>query len=416
MHTIGSTIAGWHLVRELHQGSMAVTYEVRPEGAEVDGRPVPAGRYVLKLMFLRDPSFQERLRRVGEAQRGIQHPHLVDIIDVIDAEGSVGVVSRFVDGTDLASWAAAGHDVPDVIQLFRKLVDGLMAAHERGLVHRNLKPQKVRITADGTPLIHDFMLGKTLTTTSAAALTQMGTTFGTPQYMSPEQFRGAGDVDARADLFSLGCLLFELLTGRRAFDGQGLMDIYKQVAEGAAPAPSSVNPAVPEAVDALVADLLAVDRDARPASARVVAERLDREPELRNLQGLPPLDAPPPPSTTTPPPAADRPATHGDTLMPPADLPISDDDTDIHDLAAPEITAEAPMPNLPGPAVAPSEPRPSHDVAAADPRPRQGISAPVPPPPFAASGASGNVWLALLLLLIGLLAAVVGLLAGVYLF
>jgi len=415
MHSIGSTIAGWHLVRELHQGSMAVTYEVRPEGAEVDGEPVPAGRYVLKLMFLRDPSFQERLRRVGEAQRGIQHPHLVDIIDVIDTAGSVGVVSRFVEGTDLASWASERHDVADVVVLFRKLVDGLMAAHERGLVHRNLKPQKVRITSDGTPLIHDFMLGKTLTTDSTAALTQMGTTFGTPQYMSPEQFRGAGDVDARADLFSLGCLLFELLTGRRAFDGQGLMDIYQQVSQGSAPAPSSVNPAVPAEVDALVAHLLAVDRDARPASARVVAERLDREPVLRALQGLDPIDAPPPPSTTTPPPAADRPTSHGDTLMPFADLAISDDDTDIHDLVAPEITADVPFPDMPGPAADPTEDIPDA-VAAADPRPRSGISAPVPQPPFAASGASGNVWMGLLLLMLGVLAAVLGLLAGSFVF
>ena len=295
MLSVGSTIHGWHVRRELHQGSMAITYEVRPEGAQVDGTTVRDGRYVLKIMFLRDPSFQERLRRVGHAQKGLTHPHLVDIIDVLDLDGSVAVISRYVEGTDLAAWAQQGHDVRDVIVLFRKLVDGLVAAHERGLVHRNLKPQKVRITEDGAPLIHDFMLGKTLTTDSATALTQMGTTFGTPQYMSPEQFRGAADVDARADLFSLGCLGFELLTGRRAFDGQGLMDIYKQVSSGEAPAPSSINPAVPPEVDALIAHLLAVDRDERPASARVVAERLDRHPVLLALQGRAPLDAPPAP-------------------------------------------------------------------------------------------------------------------------
>ncbi len=296
MLTVGSTTQGWNVRRELHQGSMAVTYEVEPEGVEVDGTPVPAGRYVLKMMFLRDPSFQERLRRVGEAQKGLQHPHLVDIIDVLDIDGSVAVVSRYVEGTDLATWSQDEHPVGDVLVLFRKLVDGLVAAHDRGLVHRNLKPQKVRITPEGEPLIHDFMLGKTLSTDSARALTQMGTTFGTPQYMSPEQFRGAADVDARADLFSLGCLLFELLTGRRAFDGQGLMDIYKQVSSGAAPKASTLNSAVPPAVDALVADLLAIDRDARPASARVVAERLDMDPVLLKLQGKAPLDAPPPPA------------------------------------------------------------------------------------------------------------------------
>jgi serine/threonine protein kinase len=423
MHDIGSTMAGWQLVRVLHQGSMAVTYEVRPDGARSDGVLVPRGRYVLKLMFLRDPSFQERLRRVGEAQRGARHPHLVDIVDVIDVDGSVGVVSPYVDGVDLATWAQAGHPVPEVVVLFRKLVDGVVAAHDRGLVHRNLKPQKVLITADGEPHLHDFMLGKTLTTDSAAALTQMGTTFGTPQYMSPEQFRGAADVDARTDLFSLGCLLFELLTGRRAFDGTGLMDIYQQVSKGSAPPPSTLNPEVPPALDALVAALLAVDRDARPASARIVADRIDHDPTLRALCGLAPLDPPPPPSTTTPPPPSrvESPAleplpegveprrakSSGDTLLPPSDpWPGSDDDTDI---------LEEP-PDVPGPAADPTLEEAPDAIAAADPRPKRGISAPVPPPPLAASGTSGNVWMAILLVVLGVLAAVLGLVAGSFVF
>jgi eukaryotic-like serine/threonine-protein kinase len=409
MLDIGSTIAGWQIVRELHQGSMAVTFEVR--------RPDLDGRYALKLMYLRDPSFQERLRRVGEAQKGLSHPHLIDVVDVIDFEGAPGIVSRYVEGTDLSTWAAAEQrPLPQVIEVFRQLVDGLVTAHERGLIHRNLKPQKVLIDANGVPHLHDFMLGKTLSAESKVAVTQMGTTFGTPQYMSPEQFRGAADVDARTDLFSLGSLLFELVTGRRAFDGKGLMDIYKQVSASDYPAPSSLRPDVPPELDALVANLLAVERDDRPPSARVVAERLDHDPVFRALRGLAPLYAPPPPSTTTPPPPprAVRPA--GMTLMPESidfgdlDELADDDDTDIRpqDILAGSGDASSPRPRRSGGRHA-LTPLGIDRFDSFDPGESSDLSPVVPPPPL---GPDTRAWMGVLAVLLGAIVIAASLLCG----
>ena len=276
MLQIGDTVDGFHVVRPLHEGSMAVTYEVT--------RPPSEERLALKLMYLRDPQFQERLRRTAEAQRGFEHPHLVSVLDVVEIDGAPGVVSRFVDGLPLSRWIAMGpHPVAKVLEVARGIARGLAAAHERGLVHRNLKPQKILIDADETPHVHDFMLGKVLSTEAEKAVTQMGTTFGTPQYMAPEQFRGASSVDERADVFSMGCILFEMVTGRRAFDGTGVVEIYQQVASGDRPKVHDVRADCPEALEALVVDMLAPDPDDRIPSVRELVSRLDGDPELRLL-------------------------------------------------------------------------------------------------------------------------------------
>ena len=271
----GTVIGGWTVDELLHQGSMATTFRVQREGV-----PSP---HVLKLLFLRDPAFQERLRRAADVLITVRHPNLVSVVELVEHEGMQGIVSRFVEGTDLATWSATEQrPLTAVIKVFRQLTQGLRAAHDHGLVHRNLKPAKVLIDLTGRPHVHDFMLGKVLATSPEDAVTQLGTTFGTPQYMAPEQFRGAAGVDERADLFSLGCLLFELVAGRRAFEGQGLMEIYQNVSQGVRDDLTTVRSDVPPALERLVRDLTAPDPADRPDSARAVIDRLS-EPELRAL-------------------------------------------------------------------------------------------------------------------------------------
>jgi serine/threonine protein kinase len=111
----------------------------------------------------------------------------------------------------------------------------------------------------------------------------MGTTFGTPQYMAPEQFRGASNVDERADVFSMGCILFEMVTGRRAFDGTGVVEIYQQVANGDRPKMHDLRADCPPALEALVARMLAPDPDERIPSVRELVAQLDGDAELRSL-------------------------------------------------------------------------------------------------------------------------------------
>lgn len=378
----GERVGGWTVVRTMHDGNLAVTYEVRRAG---DG-----SRYALKLLHLRDPTFQERLRRTADALSKVAHPNLVGIIEAVEHEGAPGVVSRYVDGLPLDAWAASGRSLPEVLEVMRGLADALHAVHERGLVHRNLKPQKVIVTPDGHPMVHDFLLGKLLGTNPDDRMTQMGTTFGTPQYMSPEQFQGAGKVDARADLFSLGCLSYEMLTGQRAFEGRNLMTIYEKVLMGDRGELTMLRPDVPPAVVRLIDDLLAPDRDDRPPSAQAVAVRLDTDPALRMARGL---GATPPPTKRSGPPV---PMSAGETIAPepePTDETDPDGPLPMHRFAAPSIPPtdldeeEGPMPTM--------VPLTPEEVAAM-----------VPPPPPLVSPRMVGIWLALLALLLACLVGV----------
>jgi len=372
MLDIGDTVQGLHVVRLLHEGSMAVTYEVEREGTQ--------GRLALKLLHIRDPEFQRRLRRTGQAQRSFVHPNIVAVIDTVEIDGAPGVVSRFVDGDTLNEWIARGpHGLPAVLAVARGIAAGLGAAHERGLIHRNLKPQKVIVDADGVPHIHDFMLGKVVGPGPDNAMTQMGMTFGTPQYMAPEQFRGAAAVDERADLFSLGCLLYEMLAGQRAYDGAGLMDIYEKVLASDRVALSDLRADVPPAVVELVGRLLAVDAEARPGSADEVVEALDSEPDLRAARGLAPLGASLDDAVA---PDAQAPTRRGGgaTLM-----PAVDDGFEELVLGTTSPAGEPTGPTV-APAVDPAEP-----------------GAQVPPPPSLVNADNRAVWMAMLgLLVVGL--------------
>ncbi len=276
MLQVGSTVDGWHIDRVIHQGSMAVTFAV--------SHPSRPTTCAMKLLFMQEPSFQERLRRAGEALRTIRHPNLLPIVDVVVIEGKVAVVSDYIEGTNLTGWVAAKErNLTELVQLFRKASLGLRAAHAHGLVHRNLKPAKILVDLTDHPYVHDFMLGKVMSVETEKAVTQMGTTFGTPQYMAPEQFRGAASVDERADVFSMGCILFEMVTGRRAFDGTGVIEIYQQVANGIRPKVHELRGDCPPALEVLVAEMLAPDPDARIPSIRELVNRLDSDGELRQL-------------------------------------------------------------------------------------------------------------------------------------
>jgi serine/threonine protein kinase len=269
---IGSSVGRYRIEALIGEGDLASTYRV-----SADGTP-----YALRVLVVRDSGFSERLRRASLAQANVAHPNLLRVVDVIEANGSPGVVTEFVEGTDLESWIAQGPHRPlEVLILFRQMVDGVRAAHASGLIHRNLKPSKVLIgrAVDGGPRVQiaDFLLGKVRQNEGGgAAVTQLGTTFGTPQYMSPEQFRGAASVDERADLFALGCLLYEMSTGRRAFEGKNLLDVYGQVSSGKYRPVDEVRPGLPPWVGQIVSKLLAPEPGDRIQSAAILLEELIR--------------------------------------------------------------------------------------------------------------------------------------------
>jgi hypothetical protein len=219
-----------------------------------------------------------RVRVLREAQamgRLGAHPHIVTVFDLGEENGQPYLVTELMGGGDLEGLveaATAGHvPVEHVLELGKGICKGLAFAHEQGLVHRDLKPGNVWLTTDGQPKIGDFGLALPL---GRSRLTQEGTIVGTVAYLPPEQALG-GEVTPRADLYSLGALLYELLTGRPPFVGDDMVSVISQHINTPPVAPSWHAPACPRALEALVLRLLAKDPAERPPSATDVLAALE---------------------------------------------------------------------------------------------------------------------------------------------
>ncbi|MEQ1502542.1 MAG: serine/threonine-protein kinase [Myxococcota bacterium] len=305
MLQIGSKVGRYQVESLIGEGDLASTWKVSASGAT----------YALRVLVVRDQGFRERLWRASTAQANVDHPNLLRVVDVIEADGSPGVVTEFVEGTDLETWIAAGpHRIAEVLTLFHQMVAGVRAAHAAGLLHRNLKPSKVLIgrEPDGAPRVRiaDFLLGKVRSTAGAgAAVTQLGTTFGTPQYMSPEQFRGAASVDERGDLFALGCLLYEMATGQRAFDGPNLLEVYQQVSNCQYRPVNEARAGLPKWVGDVVGGLLKPEPADRIQTADLLLAKI-RAIEAAMIPATPPPSPTPRPAPplSVPKPAGQRPS------------------------------------------------------------------------------------------------------------
>jgi serine/threonine protein kinase/tetratricopeptide (TPR) repeat protein len=217
----------------------------------------------------------ERFRREARVAARLSHPSVVHVYDLVEDGSGLSIVMEYVEGRTLALLLADGLPEPALaVRLARDVAEGLAAAHAAGLVHRDLKAENVILTADGRAKILDFGLAKpVLDREGDESLTAHGTVIGTCHTMAPEQASG-GDVDARADLFSLGVLLYEMLTGRSPFRGSNSLDTLKRVITHHPPPVSALRPDLPRDLSLLVEHLLAKDREARPRSAGEVARNL----------------------------------------------------------------------------------------------------------------------------------------------
>jgi hypothetical protein len=224
---------------------------------------------------------------------------------------------EFLRGKTLEAVLAEGAalDWREVLRTAARLAEGLHHAHSHGIVHRDIKPANIMVLATGEPKIMDFGVAKL----DAAQLTTGGMVFGSPSYMSPEQAQGHA-LDARSDLFALGAVLYEMLTGKKAFPGRELATILMRVAHEDPPAPSTVNAAVPPAVDAVLARALAKDPAARYPSGRALAEDLEDVLAGRAPRHVAGWMAPGRPKTGTSPRIGAAPAAPAPTALPAADL------------------------------------------------------------------------------------------------
>jgi serine/threonine-protein kinase len=262
------------------------------------GRDVRLGREVaikvLRADLARDPSFQARFRREAQAAAALNHPSIVAVYDTGDETPGLGpnghapyIVMEYVDGRTLRDvLKAEGRLHPQrAMEIAADICAALDFSHRTGIVHRDIKPANVMITKAGTIKVMDFGIARAVAD-NAVTVTSTHAVIGTAQYLSPEQARGE-KVDARSDVYSLGCLLYELVTGYPPFTGDSPVAVaYQHVRENAIP-PSQVNPDVPAAVDAIVMKALAKNAMNRYQTAGEMRTDLLRAMSGRPVQAEP---------------------------------------------------------------------------------------------------------------------------------
>ncbi|MCM2416601.1 protein kinase [Streptomyces sp. RKAG293] len=240
----------------------------------------------------REPSFRERFRREARSVARLSHTNVVAVHDSgedvrPDGVTALYIVMEYVEGATLSSLLREAAERPSslsparALEIIADVLRALTASHEQGLIHRDIKPANIMVTSRNVVKVMDFGIARALQAGSTS-LTQHGMTIGTPQYISPEQVLGR-DIDARSDLYSVGCLLFEMLTGRVPFDGDSALTIAYQHVQQPPPAPSGINRAVGPEVDALVDRALQKAPAHRFPTAEVMREAVEHTAlQMRN--------------------------------------------------------------------------------------------------------------------------------------
>ena len=291
----GDIVDRYAIEAPLGSGGMADVFRVRHTATD--------GLHALKVLRSGNPKVRDRLMQEARVQAALRHPNVVAVTDVIDVEGSPGLIMEYVDGPSLVEWLE--HDRPPLserLELFRAVLRGVRAAHDLGVVHRDLSPHNILVqrTADGPhPKVTDFGIAKVLDPERAAAhKTWAGHPMGTPAFMAPEQVRDASDVDQRADIWALGSLLYLMVSDRLAFEGEDILQIFNKIDRAEYPEPPA---GLPPGVVAAIRGCLTVDRE----------KRLQRCEDLAALlaEPRPGVVAPrPAPSPAAPSPAVSSPA------------------------------------------------------------------------------------------------------------
>jgi predicted Ser/Thr protein kinase len=266
------TIGRYQILAELGRGGMGMVYKaVDPNIDRV------VALKVISLAFQADEELKrdmrERFRREAKAAGVLQHHNIVTVYDADEDQGTPFIAMEYVEGQSLDKLMGPDQALPikTANSIVRQVAQGLAAAHQKGIIHRDIKPANILVTQDGVAKLMDFGIARI----ADSELTQAGTVIGSPSYMSPEQLTGQA-IDHRTDIFSLGVVLYQLLTGERPFAGDNPTSIAYRVIRSEPTPPSELNPVIPPEYDQILTRALAKRPDDRYASAQDMADDLAR--------------------------------------------------------------------------------------------------------------------------------------------
>jgi serine/threonine-protein kinase len=302
---LGQVLAdSYEVTRLLGEGGMGRVYEARH--TRLRGK-----RFAVKFLYpdlARQPEVVTRFQREAEAASAIAHPNVVEVLDVnVTPEGQPYIVAELLQGEELGEYLERARKLPvaDAVRVVRQICKALGAAHESGVIHRDVKPENVFLTGDvsrlenSTVKVIDFGISK-VAQAGGEALTKTGVVMGTPDYMAPEQARG-DRVDARADVYAVGAILYRVLTGKKPFEGLDAMATLTAVLVQEPGRPTLVNPDVPLALELVIQRAMAKDpKDRYPSMHELDRELAAFDPELLSRpSAAPPPSNPPDPNAQT---------------------------------------------------------------------------------------------------------------------
>ena len=279
---IGQLLGPYRIVEQVGVGGMAIVYRAY--------QPAMDRNVAVKVpveFLLEDADFRARFHGEARTIAQLEHPHVLPVYDFGEDKGLPYLVMRYVDGGTLREYAARGVlPIDQSLRLCAEIAEALAYGHSRGIIHRDVKPANVLVDHEGAALLADFgiatMVAPTVAQTESVAL-------GTPYYMAPEQVSDK-PVDGRTDIYALGVVLYELLTGRRPYEGETPLVVALKHVTDPFPLPRQVNPALPEAAERIIVKAMARDPNDRYQNASDLALdlhrlrfSLDRSPDVGSL-------------------------------------------------------------------------------------------------------------------------------------
>jgi len=267
---VGKSLGRYQVISQLGKGGMATVYKAYDTSLE---------RYVaikvIRAEQVKDAEALERFKREAKSLAQLSHPNIVKVLDYGEYEGAPYLVMEFITGGALMLREGQAMGWAEAASLLAPIARALEYAHQRKIIHRDVKPANFLITESGMPMLSDFGIAKALEATDAQPLTATGVGIGTPDYMAPEQGMGK-PVDARTDVYALGMVFYELVTGRKPFHADTPLAILLKQVHDPLPPPKSLNPELPDVIEQVLLKALAKSPDYRFQSMAEFANVLEK--------------------------------------------------------------------------------------------------------------------------------------------